>query len=123
MLSNGSTAIDGLSRLGGTSSEGGEAPTEGFVADTADTFQSAGSHATLNACVGRSMFFNIRLPRSSKVALSRPATASWDVPGDHDAAGGRFSLQPRRNVHPIPVEVVSIDDEIAKVKADPEYDP
>ena len=33
----------------------------------------------VNACMGRSMFFRERLPRSSNAALNWPVTASWTV--------------------------------------------
>jgi hypothetical protein len=45
----------------------------------AETSHSEGFRFTLKAWTGRSMFLSARLPRSSKVALSRPATASWTV--------------------------------------------
>ena len=71
---NGNTATEGLSgRASGAST--GDAPTDDAATAGAVTFQSAESHFTVNACTGRSMFFNDKLPRSSNVAFSRPATA------------------------------------------------
>jgi hypothetical protein len=60
----------------------------------ADTCQSAGSHPTLKAWTWR----------------------------DHDAAGWRFGLQTCCDVDPIAVKVFAIDDQVAKMKPDPEHD-
>lgn len=42
--------------------------------------------------------------------------------GDHDAARLCLRLQPGRHVHTITVKIVALDDQVAKMQADPEHD-
>src|SRR5215510_11885522 len=82
MFKNGKTAMEGLS--GNVNGTGDET----VASEAASTCQSDGSHFTLKACTGRSMFFRARLPRSSKVAFTRPVTASWTVRDIKTPPGG-----------------------------------
>ena len=72
-----STAINGLS--GNGSGTCGAVAGVTVISDVTDNCQSDGSHFTLKTWTGRSMFFRTRLPRSSKMAFTRPVTASWTV--------------------------------------------
>jgi hypothetical protein len=77
MFWNGSTAIEGFS--GNCSGVGADCnATAGLTGTSGSAFarQSNASQCTLNAPIGRSMFFSERPPKSSNVALTRPATAS-----------------------------------------------
>src|SRR5215470_11842350 len=77
MFWKGRTAIEGLSGRASCSTDDGCLCSYEDSSDRDDgRRQSDGSHFTLKACTGRSMFFRARLPRSAKVALSRPMTAS-----------------------------------------------
>src|ERR1044072_5995081 len=70
--------------------------------------------------MGRSMFFRARLPRSSKVAFNRPATASWTV-REIRMPPGSLCLKASSNVDTIAIQVVAVYDQIAQVQAHAEY--
>src|SRR6516162_3824080 len=69
------------------------------------------------------MFFRARLPRSAKVALSRPVTSLMNRAGNQYASSRGFCFQSRCYVHSIAVEIVSLDDHIAEMQTDTKYNP
>src|SRR6516162_10229768 len=69
------------------------------------------------------MFFRARLPRSAKVALSRPVTSLMNRAGNQYASSRRFCFQSRCYVHSIAVEIISLDDHIAEMQTDTKYNP
>ena len=68
------------------------------------------------------MFFSDRPPKSSNVAFTRPATASRTLREITDAACRSFPFQPRRYVHAVAIEIVTIDDQVAQVQAHTEHE-
>ena len=105
MLSNGRTAIEGLSgRSSGAAAVAAAAPAwRCGAAGSSGSAHAAGSQVTAKAWTGRSMFFRCRLPRSSKLAFMRPATASCTVreirmpPGEASASSRAATLTPSPN--------------------------
>jgi hypothetical protein len=87
----------------------------------ATTFQSEGLPLTLNAWMGRSMLFRARLPRSSKARLQPTRHGFMDCTRDHNAACRSFRLKAGGDVHAIAVQIVTIDDQVAKVEAHTEH--
>jgi hypothetical protein len=77
--------------------------------------------ASLKAWRGRSMFFRERLPRSSKVAFTRPVTGFMDSTRDHNAASRSLRFEAGGDVHAIAVEIVTIHDQVAQVQAHAEH--
>ena len=60
-------------------------------------------------------------PRSSNVAFTRPATASWTLREIRMPPAGASAFQPRGNVDAVAVEIVAIDDQVAQVQAHAEH--
>ena len=75
MLVKGRTAIDGLSGSGGGTASPAATIDGEAGARSAFPDQSSAAHVTRQARTGLAMFLSSRLPRSSKPASSRPATA------------------------------------------------
>ena len=67
------------------------------------------------------MFFSARLPRSSNVAFTRPATASWTLREITMPPAGASPSKARSDIDAIAVKVVAIDDKVAQVQAHTEY--
>ena len=68
------------------------------------------------------MFFRARLPRSSKVAFSRPVTASWTVREITMPPAGASASKPGGDVHAIAIEIVTFHDQVAQVQAHAEHE-
>src|SRR5215831_19507441 len=107
MLTNGSTAIEGLS---GSASAGlCASPTPSSFARKTRT--------------GSSMFLRRSSPRSSKPSDTFCFTCSIDRSRDADAARLGELLQPRCNVDGIAVAILTLDDDIADMYPHAHIDP
>ena len=106
MLANGNTAIEGLSGTAG-----------GCVAGRA-----ASRPPMRKTRTGRTMFFTGFSPRSSSTIPSLSCTESRTARETKIAARVGESLQPRRDVDAVAVDVVAFDDHVSEIDADAELD-
>ena len=117
MFWNGSTAMDGLS---GSASRRCQVPAEMFAARRGVELASrkcrkrASARRCSSGSAGR---------RSSKTKSTLPRIWPMSVIGDAHAARLGYPFEPRRDVDAVAEDVVIVDDDVADVDTDPEFDP
>ena len=106
MFWNGSTASDGLSGSGSGVFTGEPPPSR-----------------TRKTCTGRAMFLTCCSPSVVECDIELVADMVVHRPRHADAAGLGQGFEPRRDVDPVAVDVVVVDDDVAEIDADAELQP
>src|SRR5207248_5394782 len=121
MFWNGNTAIDGLSGSGSAAGWTAAVP----AASTPESGRDARdpiSEPTRYTRSGRAMFLRLCSPRSSKAQSSRSCTWSCTMAETQMPARFGHGFEPCGDVDAVAVDVVAVDDHIAEIDPDPEFD-